>query len=292
MDKDKTDVFIIYGDEYRRENLRYVSNYWPIFERGLLVVGLENDPILLVSPECEHLAKEMSAWSDIGAQFYGNKWVRGENDQLWFGFYIINGISGRSDIKWMSVPRPISDNNGNKSIGGRISYSFGDLFTAGASYVSGKYDDEEKLNYAMYGGDFHLALGKTNLRLEYATNPVDWIKDTTIGKTEDYTKTGWYVQYDAPFEQVFKESKLAKKFDFVTMLSYLEHDQDKGNHTILDISRFSIGINFSPVSSLIFRSEYQLTLLGDYNDTAANIAAYGKEIENLSRFQVNVGLAI
>ena len=65
MKKDKTDVFIIYGDEYRRENLRYVSNYWPIFERGLLVVGIENDPVLLTSPECEHLAKEMSAWNDI-----------------------------------------------------------------------------------------------------------------------------------------------------------------------------------------------------------------------------------
>lgn len=65
MIKEGVDVFIIYGDEYRRENLRYVSNYWPIFERGMLVVGLKKDPILLVSPECEHIAKEMSVWDDI-----------------------------------------------------------------------------------------------------------------------------------------------------------------------------------------------------------------------------------
>jgi Xaa-Pro aminopeptidase len=65
MAQDSTDVFIVYGDEYRRENLRYVSNYWPIFERGMLVVGTDKDPVLLVSPECEHLAKEMSAWDDI-----------------------------------------------------------------------------------------------------------------------------------------------------------------------------------------------------------------------------------
>ena len=233
----------------------------------------------------------MSCWSDIGAQFYGNKWVRGEKDQLWYGFYIINGLPGTSDIEWLSVPRPISDNNGNKSIGGRVAYSFGDLFTAGASYVSGKYDEDEKLNYAMYGGDFHLALGKTNLRFEYATNPVDWINKTNSGKKEEYTKTGWYVQYDAPFEQVFKESKLAKKFEFVTMFSYLEHDKDKGNHTFLDMSRFSIGLNFSPVSSLKFRGEYQLTMLGDYNATDSNVSKYGKEIDNLSRFQMNVGLA-
>ncbi|OHD74280.1 MAG: hypothetical protein A2V99_10020 [Spirochaetes bacterium RBG_16_67_19] len=65
MSREGTDIFIIYGDEYRRENLRYVANYWPIFERGMLFVGLEQDPILLASPECEHLAREMSPWPDI-----------------------------------------------------------------------------------------------------------------------------------------------------------------------------------------------------------------------------------
>ena len=65
MVEENTDIFLIYGDEYRRENLRYVSNYWPIFERGMLVVSLEKEPILLVSPECEHLAREMSPWNNV-----------------------------------------------------------------------------------------------------------------------------------------------------------------------------------------------------------------------------------
>ncbi len=65
MSRDGTDIFVIYGDEYRRENLRYVSNYWPIFERGMLFVSLDRDPVLLASPECEHLAHEMSPWPDI-----------------------------------------------------------------------------------------------------------------------------------------------------------------------------------------------------------------------------------
>jgi Xaa-Pro aminopeptidase len=65
MSRDGTDLFIIYGDEYRRENLRYVSNYWPIFERGMLFVSLDRDPVLLASPECEHLARDMSAWRDV-----------------------------------------------------------------------------------------------------------------------------------------------------------------------------------------------------------------------------------
>lgn len=65
IDKFNADLFLVYGDEYRRENLRYVSNYWPIFERGLLLIGKEKDPVLLVSAECEHLAKEMTIWRDV-----------------------------------------------------------------------------------------------------------------------------------------------------------------------------------------------------------------------------------
>ena len=65
MDEEKVDIFLIYGDEYRRENLRYVSNYWPIFERGMLAVAIESDPVLLVAPECQHYAREMSVWKDI-----------------------------------------------------------------------------------------------------------------------------------------------------------------------------------------------------------------------------------
>ncbi len=65
MDENNIDLLFVYGDEYRCENLRYISNYWPLFERGMLAIGKKRDPILLVSPECENLAKEMSAWKDI-----------------------------------------------------------------------------------------------------------------------------------------------------------------------------------------------------------------------------------
>lgn len=33
------DALIVYGDEYRKENLRYASNYWPIFERGAILLA-------------------------------------------------------------------------------------------------------------------------------------------------------------------------------------------------------------------------------------------------------------
>lgn len=65
MSKRGIDAIFVYGDEYRKENLRYVSNYWPIFERGGLLLGLHSDPIVLCAPEGRMVAEEMSAWSDL-----------------------------------------------------------------------------------------------------------------------------------------------------------------------------------------------------------------------------------
>lgn len=59
------DACVVYGDEYRRENLRYVSNFWPLFERGALIVPLAGEPVLLAAPEGEMVCREMTAWPDI-----------------------------------------------------------------------------------------------------------------------------------------------------------------------------------------------------------------------------------
>lgn len=65
MKDEGIDVCLIYGDEYRKENLRYISNYWPIFERGAAVITMTGEPIILAAPEGEKVCIEMSAWQDI-----------------------------------------------------------------------------------------------------------------------------------------------------------------------------------------------------------------------------------
>ncbi len=65
MIKEGISVCLVYGDEYRRENLRYISNYWPLFERGAAVIPLEGEPVVLAAPEGELVCREMSAWPDI-----------------------------------------------------------------------------------------------------------------------------------------------------------------------------------------------------------------------------------
>ena len=61
----KLDALMVYGDEYRKENLRYVCNFWPIFERAACFIPQKGAPILAGAPEGELYAREMSVWSDV-----------------------------------------------------------------------------------------------------------------------------------------------------------------------------------------------------------------------------------
>ena len=63
MDKANLDAIAVYGDEYRKENLRYVCNFWPIFERGICVIPKCGEPVLAGAPEGEKYAREMSVWN-------------------------------------------------------------------------------------------------------------------------------------------------------------------------------------------------------------------------------------
>ncbi len=51
LNRNEFDGLIVYGDEYRKENLRYVSNFWPIFERAACFIPQKGKPILAVAPE-------------------------------------------------------------------------------------------------------------------------------------------------------------------------------------------------------------------------------------------------
>lgn len=62
--KVRLDGLMVYGDEYRKENLRYVSNFWPIFERAACFIPKSGDPILAGAPEGEKYAREMCPWDD------------------------------------------------------------------------------------------------------------------------------------------------------------------------------------------------------------------------------------
>jgi len=59
------DALVVYGDEYRKENLRYVCNFWPIFERCACFIPQTGKPIIAGAPEGAKYVQEMSVWEDI-----------------------------------------------------------------------------------------------------------------------------------------------------------------------------------------------------------------------------------
>lgn len=65
LDKQGLDAMLVYGDEYRKENLRYVCDFWPIFERGACFIPKKGAPILAGAPEGEIYARSMCVWDDV-----------------------------------------------------------------------------------------------------------------------------------------------------------------------------------------------------------------------------------
>lgn len=65
MAKCGMDAIMVYGDEYRKENLRYVSNFWPIFERGALFIPADGEPVYAGAPEGEPYAKEQCPYKVV-----------------------------------------------------------------------------------------------------------------------------------------------------------------------------------------------------------------------------------
>ena len=65
LEEKNLDGLMVYGDEYRKENFRYVSNFWPIFERGACFIPKKGEPILAGAPEGEQYAREMTVWEDL-----------------------------------------------------------------------------------------------------------------------------------------------------------------------------------------------------------------------------------
>ena len=62
---DNLDALLVYGDEYRKENLRYVCDFWPIFERGACFIPRAGAPILAGAPEGQLYAQSMCVWDDV-----------------------------------------------------------------------------------------------------------------------------------------------------------------------------------------------------------------------------------
>lgn len=59
------DLAVVYSTESDFADVRYLSDYWPIFEKAGVVVPADGTPILLIGPESEAFARDRSKIKDI-----------------------------------------------------------------------------------------------------------------------------------------------------------------------------------------------------------------------------------
>jgi Xaa-Pro aminopeptidase len=59
------DVLIAHGDEADPANVRYLGDYWPLFESGGVALGRSGDPLLLIGPETLTYARTRSPIQQI-----------------------------------------------------------------------------------------------------------------------------------------------------------------------------------------------------------------------------------
>ena len=59
------DILIAHGDEADPSNVRYLADYWPLFETGGVALGRTGDPALLIGPETLTFAQERGRMKQI-----------------------------------------------------------------------------------------------------------------------------------------------------------------------------------------------------------------------------------
>ncbi len=64
------DALLIHSNEADFANVRYLSDYWPIFESTGVLIQAEGDPVLLIGPESMAFARDHSAIPDIRMVLY------------------------------------------------------------------------------------------------------------------------------------------------------------------------------------------------------------------------------
>ena len=137
MAEKKLDAMLVYGDEYRKENLRYVCNFWPIFERAVCVIPKTGEPVLAGAPEGENYAREMSVWSSYcNVKEFACVSVPEEIDYPLAKFTRLADVIGNAlkggkrlgVVGWYDIPAPIFERLKEAALGAELADASGIIF--------------------------------------------------------------------------------------------------------------------------------------------------------------------
>lgn len=183
------------------------------------------------------------SWRDIGVL------VEGRWESFGYAAYLGNGLREGADLR---DGQQFKDNNGAKSVGGRISLRLGEGFEVGGSYHQGKYDDADERNVKLYGADASWSSQGFLLLYEYGQaeldNPAGYGRGVSKGhfalaslKISRFMALASYqtLQYDDPY-----------------------HGWDPLDPLLMPVGiakdrrRWAVGFAYLPAAMLMFKVEY------------------------------------
>jgi len=204
-----------------------------------------------------------TTWTESGAGFWGefNKAFNIENLNIGYEAYVINGLNdGFSDTGLRGARGSIqSDNNNNKALVGRVVVSPALGHEVGFSGYNGRYNN---LDDYITGGaiDWLSTWGPVELVGEYAHFNVD----EPVGSDVANDFEGFYAQLNYHFwPDLLNHTFLKTGFDHPTFTLVGRYDwakiSDDGDATTGDNEedRWTLGLNYRPLESWVFKVEYQ-----------------------------------
>mgnify|MGYP001561064801 CR=1 FL=1 len=214
-----------------------------------------------------------TTWMDTGVGFHGIVDL-GDTGSLNYETYILNGlreINGTLNKVRNARPSFKADNNRAKAWASRIGYSPAIDLEVGMSYFNGKTDSSETQNLNMIGLDG-----------DWKTGPFEWVAEwaqssVTGGGSFTGTYGGYYIEGRYHFFPDFlKNTFLGNDYRnplFTTVVRYSAADMDYSVVDANDLTRWTVGLNYRPVQTMVLKFESQWTRTASTGETETQFLA-------------------
>jgi hypothetical protein len=182
------------------------------------------------------------SWRDIGLLAEG-KW-----GGLGYSAFLGNGLAEGQDL---GSGQQFKDNNGEPAAGGRAFFTFSQGLEVGGSYYRGSYDEEGQRNLELWGGDVSWKSQGFLITYEYGKaligNPAGFARGVAEGH---FVLASLSLGAFTPLVtyQTLKYMDPYHGEDYLDPLLAAGIDQD--------ISRWALGLVYSPAPNLMFKVEY------------------------------------
>jgi hypothetical protein len=173
------------------------------------------------------------SWRDLGVVIEGRIGV------LAYAAYLGNGLA---EGETTAARQQFSDNNTDKAKGGRLGLTDGRAFRIGASYYTGKYDDQDMRDLTLEGADLTWITRNWELHAEYTKSFME--NPVPIARGESEGLSVWGCMGFRSFQPVgsYQWVKIDDPYHF--------------GDTVIDRSRWTAGFRYILSDTLFVKFEY------------------------------------